>query len=77
MIRRVLLATALTAAAVLAVPATAAQARACALGNECTTHFYSDYRKTTLVGVLYESCTGSSSGWGTWSGYRTFVEVPC
>jgi hypothetical protein len=76
-IRRVLLATALTAAAVLAAPTTAAQARACALGHECTTYYYSDPSRTTMVGARYEDCNGGSSGWGTWAGHRTFVEVPC
>ena len=76
MIRRVLLATALTAAAVLVLP-TPAQARACALGNSCETYFYTDYTMTQLVGAKYESCTGSTSGWGDWVGYRTFSEIPC
>ncbi|MFK3984054.1 DUF6289 family protein [Micromonospora sp. NPDC050397] len=77
MIRRVLLAAAIAVAALVVVPGTPAQARACKADHDCYTAFYSDSSHTTLVGALSESCDGTRSMWGRRSGYLTFSESPC
>lgn len=76
MFRRILLATAL-GIAVVTVPAASAQARACMIGYECYTTYYSDSSHTTVVGGLYEGCDGTRSSWGQRTAYATFVETPC
>jgi hypothetical protein len=79
MIRRILLATALTVAAVgvAVAPATPALANACPLGNECETNFYSDGTHTTLVGSIFVDCQGNTEQWGVRSGYQTSSRQPC
>jgi hypothetical protein len=78
-LRRILLAGALTVgtAAVAVLPAAPAQARACIIDHYCYTTWYSNAAHTSVVGELYEDCDGTRTSWGTRSGYVTFVEVPC
>jgi hypothetical protein len=79
MIRRVLLATALTVAAVGAVvaPATPALANACPLHNACETDYYSDQAHTTLVGGVFVDCQGVQETWGVRTGFLTSSREPC
>jgi len=77
MIRRVLLAAALTVATFLLVPGSPAQARACALGSRCTLDSYADNTYTTLVGSIFTDCDGSGSSWGRRTAYQDFTETPC
>ncbi|MEV5328917.1 DUF6289 family protein [Nonomuraea sp. N2-4H] len=77
MIRRLLPATVLAVAAVTAVTASPAEARACKIGHACVTVFYSDSTKTTVVGEKYEECDGRVDSWGVRTGYLDFYESPC
>ncbi|MBO4209179.1 DUF6289 family protein [Micromonospora echinofusca] len=77
MLRRTLAAATLGVAAIAVLPGAPAQARACMIDHQCTTYYYSDSSKTTIVGSLYEECDGSRYQWGTRTGYLTFTEVPC
>ncbi|WP_214409659.1 DUF6289 family protein [Sphaerisporangium fuscum] len=77
MIRRVLAATALAAAAFVVIPAGTASARACQLDYRCVTTYYSDSSHTSIVGTKYEDCAGNVTWSGSRSGYPEFVETPC
>jgi uncharacterized protein DUF6289 len=76
-LRRVLLTAALVGAAVLVVPGSPAQARACRIDHQCVTSYHSDASHTTIVGQKFEGCTGDVESWGVLSGYPVFVETPC
>lgn len=77
MFRRVLVAAALAAATVLAIPGGPAQARACRIDYACALVFFSDSSHTTVVGELDTDCDGTESMWGVRSGYQQFFEAPC
>ncbi len=79
MIRRILVASAVTAAAVIAVilPSSPAQASACPIRDECFTTFYSSSAHTTVVGSLAEFCGGGSSMTGVRSGYFVTSRSAC
>jgi hypothetical protein len=62
---------------VLVVPASPAQARACQIDYYCTTTFYSDSSRTTVVGRLTEDCDGARYFWGSRGHNARFVESPC
>ncbi|MEV7226242.1 MULTISPECIES: DUF6289 family protein [Polymorphospora] len=77
MIRRALLALALAAATVVALPAAPAQARYCQMNHWCTTLYYTDGSLTTAVGGVYVECDGYQFQWGEWTPFVTFEEHPC
>jgi spermidine/putrescine-binding protein len=79
MIRRVITAAALAAAATFTaiVPAAPASARACTINFYCFHRYYADAAHTVLVGQRFEDCDGSMSMWGTFGPYATFSENPC
>ncbi|WDZ86171.1 DUF6289 family protein [Micromonospora cathayae] len=77
MIRRAAVALVLAASAFAMIPGSPAQARACRIDFECYTTYYSDASKTTVVGSLYESCTGTRYFDGVRTGYLTFQETRC
>ncbi|NUW33213.1 hypothetical protein HTZ77_17500 [Nonomuraea sp. SMC257] len=77
MIRRVLVAAALTTAALATVPAGAQAAPACPAGYMCNTQYYSDAARTNLVGVKTQFCDGEVSSWGRLSGYIVWSSSPC
>ena len=79
MLRRVLVAATLAVSATVTavLPAAPAQARACTLNSYCVTTWYSNAAHTTVVGGKYEDCNGTTSWWGTTSGYITFREYNC
>ena len=77
MLRRVLLAAVLVAAATLAFPGSPAQARACQIDYYCYLTYYSDSAHTTVVGEWYTYCNGDVIHWGVRSGHPEFVEIAC
>ncbi|MEV0237909.1 DUF6289 family protein [Nonomuraea sp. NPDC050786] len=77
MIRRALVAAAVAATALAALPAGPAQARACALGYQCVTTYYSDSTGTQVVGGRFEGCDGSFSEWGVRTVHKEWSETPC
>ena len=79
MIRRILVTSAVAAAAVIAVvlPASPAQASACPIRDECYTTYYSSSAHTTVVGTLLEFCGGGSSMTGVRSGYFVTSRSGC
>jgi hypothetical protein len=76
-LRRVLLVAVLAAASFLAVPGSAAQARACPLGWSCNHMYYEDNTYTTVVGGETGDCDGTSARWGIRSVYQVYTEYPC
>ncbi|SEG96922.1 hypothetical protein SAMN05444920_110155 [Nonomuraea solani] len=77
MIRRALIAVALTATTLVVLPAGPAQARPCGLDYSCTTTYYSDSAHTNAVGGKQEDCDGTTRTWGVRGPYLTFSERPC
>ncbi|MEV8635093.1 DUF6289 family protein [Streptosporangium sp. NPDC051023] len=77
MMRRVLLATALTTTALAILPATPAQAMPCGLGHSCSTTYYSDDSHTTAVGGEWTDCDGYTVSWGVRGGYSTRYDSEC
>lgn len=79
MIRRILAASAVVAAATIAVvlPGSPAQASACPIRDECYTTFYSSSAHTTVVGTLVEFCGGGSSMTGVRSGFIVTSREAC
>ena len=79
MVRRSLILASATviSALTLIVPASPAQARACRVDFYCTTTFYADSTRTTVVGELYEDCNGDRSFWGRRGADPLFIETRC
>ena len=77
MLRRVLVTATLVTTAVLAVPGSPAQARACPLDYFCHSVYYSDSTHTTVVGERGTDCDGVSFNWGVRSSYQDYTEIPC
>ncbi|SCL16638.1 hypothetical protein GA0070616_1071 [Micromonospora nigra] len=77
MIRRTLAAATVAAGIFALLPGAPAQARACMIDWQCTTYYYSDSSRTTIVGALYEDCDGYRANWGTRTAHVSFTEVPC
>lgn len=76
MVRRPLILATVIAALTLIAPSPA-QARACQWEHRCTTTYYADSSRTTVVGELFEDCDGTRSFWGTRGASPTFTEQPC
>lgn len=80
MIRRVLAAAALAAAALAVVPTTAqagTQGYNCRPNYRCLTTYYSDAAHTDVVGEKGEGCDGSSEIWGDVTRYKTLDVSYC
>ncbi|MEU4232717.1 DUF6289 family protein [Nonomuraea sp. NPDC026600] len=77
MIRRALVAAAVAAAALVALPTAPAQAQACPINYHCITTYYSDSAHTTEIGLRDEACDGTLYVWGTRSIYVDLYWSPC
>lgn len=73
-----LLAAVVISAAAWALPVqTATAAEACGELATCTTHYYSDATKTTLVGAYRVHCGGHVTQYGQVTIYKNFYVQPC
>jgi len=79
MIRRVLVAAAMVASAVVvAVPTGSAQATGCGVRFDCVTWYYSDAAHTTVIGASSILCdNGGTQSWGSTSIYTSEQIATC
>lgn len=75
--RRVLLATVLTAPLLALLPAAPAQAMPCGMGRTCSTTYYSDEALTKAVGGEWTDCYGYTATWGVRGAYVAYSEGDC
>ena len=61
------------------ITTSSAQAKACAMQDECTYKYYTDIGHTNQVGekIFNYNCEGSSQFWGTTTPYYTYTWREC